>query len=89
MVTLLKIAIASERLGDWNLHLQTSELMLPYFHAAGHLPYAKSLQVYIQDMKELSNKMDPVEYNKLTQDSFFTVRRSNKFFAGSFTLIKL
>ena len=66
----------------WNLHLQTSELMLPYFHAAGHLPYAKSLQVYIQDMKELSNKMDPVEYKKLTQDSFFTVRRSNKFVVG-------
>ena len=36
MITLLKDFIQAERMGYWNLHVDTIIEMLPYFHAAGH-----------------------------------------------------
>ena len=33
----------AEGTGDWKLHLHCIRKMIPYFHAAGHFPYAKSL----------------------------------------------
>ena len=53
MVSIFKDFIVAERMGKWNEHLDCVELMLPYFHAAGHLPYAKSAQHYLQDMRDL------------------------------------
>lgn len=41
-VTLLQNFICVERRGDWSLHLYCVKKMIPHFHAAGHLPYAKS-----------------------------------------------
>lgn len=49
--TILKEFIAAERMGDWNLHLHSIELMIPVFHAS--VPYAKAAQIYLLDMKEL------------------------------------
>jgi len=34
MVSLFKDFISAERMGDWDLHLRTVELMIPFFHAA-------------------------------------------------------
>lgn len=79
MVTILKDFIAADRMGDWNLHLYSIELMIPLFHASGHFPYAKASQIYLQDMKELQYKMDPTEFKKFSQ-GYFTSRRSNNFF---------
>lgn len=56
MVTILKDFIAADRMGDWNLHLYSIELMIPLFHASGHFPYAKASQIYIQDIKNYSIK---------------------------------
>lgn len=85
MVSIFKDFIAAERMGKWNEHLVCVELLLPYFHAAGHLPYAKSAQLYLQDMRDLEKKMDPTEYQQFTNDGFFTARRSDKFFCGIHT----
>lgn len=41
-VELAKFFIIAERTGDFDLHLHAIGKMLPYFHAAGHLPLCKS-----------------------------------------------
>ena len=52
MVSILKEFICAKRMGDWSLHLNTVKVMIPFFHAAGHFPYAKSAQLYLQDMSK-------------------------------------
>ncbi|GFU78241.1 uncharacterized protein TNCV_5008221 [Trichonephila clavipes] len=78
MVTILKNFIAADRMEVWNLHLHSSELMIPLFHASGHFSYAKASQIYLQDMKELHDKMDPLEFKKFSEE-YFTSRRSDAF----------
>lgn len=56
MVSLSKQFLAAERMGDWKLHLECIELMIPFFHAAGHFHYAKSARLYLQDMRSLEKK---------------------------------
>ena len=58
--------------------------MLPYFHAAGHLAYAKSAHLYVQQMSELESKMHPHEFEKFIS-GYFTVRRTDKLWAGVWT----
>jgi hypothetical protein len=53
MVSLLRTFIKAERTGNWLLHLQTVQKMLPYFAAAGHNHYSKSAYIYLQMMKDL------------------------------------
>ncbi|GBM02352.1 hypothetical protein AVEN_31260-1 [Araneus ventricosus] len=50
MVLVLKDFIRAERMGDWRAYLSTIKRMIPYFHATGHFLYAKSAQLFIQDM---------------------------------------
>ena len=81
-VNLMRLFLRAERLGDWELHLHAIRKMLPHFHASAHLPYAKSAHLYVQQMEELSMKMNAEEYEQLTQKGFFTIRRSDKLWAG-------
>lgn len=53
MVCLMKEFIMAERMGDWNLHIQCIQKMLPFFHASEHFPYAKACQLYLNDMANL------------------------------------
>lgn len=66
--------IEAERLGDWKLHLQSVQKMLPLFHASGHIAYAKCAQIYLQEMANLECVMDDVEYHKFTTEGYFTIR---------------
>ncbi|XP_044597979.1 uncharacterized protein LOC123274438, partial [Cotesia glomerata] len=59
--------IEAERLGNWNLHLSCIKQMLPIFHAAGHFNYCKGAQIYLQDMSDLKNVMDPSEFITFTE----------------------
>ncbi|KYN19070.1 hypothetical protein ALC57_08602 [Trachymyrmex cornetzi] len=85
MVSIVKDFIVTEKMGDWALHLRCVELMIPYFHSAGHFPYAKSSQIYLQDMQELKQKMDPDSPLANLQKKCFTARRTDNFFAGIHT----
>lgn len=85
IVFLLFDFIFAERTGDWDLHLRTVEKMIPLFHVSGHFAYAKSAQIYLDDMKKLEEEMDVEEFEKFTKKGFWTSRRSFKFFAGIFT----
>lgn len=81
MVSIAKEFIRAERMGDWQAHLNCVKEMLPYFHASGHLPYAKSAHSYLQYMLQLEEVIDPSVYRRFTE-GFFTVRHSDKLSCG-------
>ena len=74
----MRISVRAERSGDWKLHLYAVQQMLPYFHAASHLNYAKYAHIYLQQMSKLSNLVSPLLYQLFAVDGCFTVRRSEK-----------
>ena len=71
--------IRAEREGNWILHLDSVVSMLPYFHAAGHIIYAKSAHLYAQDMCTLGSLLPSNVYENFTAKGFFTIRRSDRF----------
>lgn len=63
MVSLAKEFLRAERMGDWKAHLNCVKEMLPYFHSSGHFLYAKSEHLYLQDMLQLHDLIDPEAYD--------------------------
>ena len=55
--------------------------MLNMFAATGHINYAKSARLYLQNMLELPNRY-PSLYKDFAQNGYHTVRRSDTFWAG-------
>ena len=54
--------------------------MLPVYHAVGHLNYANSAQLYLQEIDSLKVIMPDVEYFvEYTEHGYFIIRRSNTF----------
>lgn len=53
MIDILRTFIKAERTGNWFLHLQSLQEMLPYLAASGHFPYTKSVYIYLQQMQTL------------------------------------
>lgn len=84
MVSIAKEFIRSERMGDWQDHLNCVKEMLLYFHSSGHFSYAKSAQLYYQDMLQLKKFMNPSVYRRFT-NGFSTIRRSDKLACGTST----
>lgn len=85
MTSLIRSLIASERSGNWDEQLIIIRKMLPFFFACGHFNYARSVIIYLQDMLLLKDPMDKEEYKNFTESGFFTIRRTNKFFCGTFS----
>jgi len=65
--------------------VQCSAYMIPHFHAAGHFAYAKSAQLYFQQMRQLEAKLNPAKFLRFKTEGLFTIRRSEKLWAGSWT----
>ena len=84
-VNLIKKFIQAERMGDWQLHLACVHEMIPIFHAAGHLSYAKYSHMYLQEMLALKDSMTCDEFKNFTEKGYFTIRRTDKFWAGVWT----
>ena len=82
LVTVALHFIEAECMGNWKLHLDCIRAMLPIFYATGHVQYAKSCQLYLQDMDSLPCNMPHSELKKFTADGYFTIRRSEKFWCG-------
>jgi len=59
--------------------------MIPHFHAAGHLPNAKSARLYLQQMNLLPEIMPPDEYALCPDQGYFTIRRANEFWSCNFS----
>ena len=56
MVNILKKFIRAERTGNFQLHLEATHEMLPYFAAAGHNSYLKSSHLYLQKMCQIEKE---------------------------------
>ena len=80
MINLLRKFLKAERTGNWLLHLQTLQEMLPYFAAAGHNLYTKSAYIYIQQMLELEEKHPDI--HTCFMSGYHVVRRSDRYWAG-------
>ena len=72
MVDILKKFIRAERTGNFNLHLEATNDMLPYFAVAGHNSYLKSAELYLQKMSQMKTEHPDVH----------VVRRSDQEWAG-------
>ena len=59
--------------------------MIPLFHSAGHLAYAKSARLYVQQMDDFSEKMSTDQFKQFTTSGYFAIRRSEHFWGGNFT----
>ena len=81
----IRLFIRAERFGNFELHLHAISEMIPLFHASGHLSYAKSARLYLDQMRSLRNVMSPAEYTNYTSKGFFKIRRSEKHWAGNFS----
>ncbi|KAE8743265.1 hypothetical protein FOCC_FOCC011145 [Frankliniella occidentalis] len=64
-VELMRLPLRAERVGDWSLHLHAVREILPYFHAAGHLTYAKSAHLYLQLMAVAESSLPSDESARL------------------------
>ena len=80
MIDILRTFIKAERTGEWELHLQCVEAMLPYFAASGHNLYTKSARIYVQEMKRLKEEESAV-YTAFV-NGFHVIRRSDRYWAG-------
>lgn len=78
MVSLMNRFIEAERSGNWKLHLESIKQMLPFFHAAGHNNYAKSANVYLQDMVVLHEQMSPLKLEQYTTQGFFYPQKNGQ-----------
>ncbi|KAG0720612.1 hypothetical protein GWK47_048171 [Chionoecetes opilio] len=84
-VMLMHQFVCAEHYGDWALHLDTVREMLPHFHAAGHLAYAKYAHLYVQQISHLEEKMTETKLRQFTSLGNFTVRLSDKLWADIWT----
>ena len=78
-VYIIKLFLYAERTGNWELHLHCISQMIPLFHAAGHLAYAKSARLYLHQMQNLEEIMSDDVHRNFTERGFFTVRHSDHF----------
>ena len=78
MVDILMRFIRAEREGLWNLHLDTFDEMLPFFHALGRTNYARWGTIYITDMRKLQT-LEPQVYQEFLNGNH-VVKRSKQSF---------
>lgn len=80
MIDILRSFIKAERTGNWWLHLQTLQKMLPYLAASGHNLYTKSVYTYLQKMTSLPTEKPDVYQHFM--NGLHVIRRSDRFWAG-------
>lgn len=56
LINLMQNLIRADRTGDWDLHLETVEKLLPIFHVMDRTNYSRWCSVYFQDMMALNKK---------------------------------
>ena len=65
MIDILRNFIRAQRIGNWELHLQSLSDMLPYLAASGHNHYTKCVWIYLQQMSKLEDE-HPIVYRHLS-----------------------
>lgn len=80
MQDILRKYVSAECTGNWPLHLQAIQDMLPYLAASGHNLYTKSARVYLQQMQNLHTTHPGVQQR--FKEGFHVIRRSDCLWAG-------
>ena len=80
MVEICLQFLKAEHNGDWQLHLDMSHMMLPYFTASGHYHYQKSVYLYFQTMSQIH--VTHPSLHKHFMNGLHVIRRSDRFWAG-------
>ena len=80
MIDIVRKFIKSERTGDWKLHLQVLQDMLPFLAASGHNLYTKSIYVYLQRLAQLPRQHPEVQRH--FENGLHVVRRVDRYWAG-------
>ena len=66
MIDILRNFIKAQRIGNWELHLQSLSDMLPYLSASGHNHYTRCVWIYLQQMSKLEDE-HPTVYRHFIQ----------------------
>ncbi|KAJ8888474.1 hypothetical protein PR048_007964 [Dryococelus australis] len=61
-VSIMHDFVRVEKTGDWNLHLFSFKRMIAHLHGAGHIHYAKSAHLYIQNMSKMKTTLSYQEF---------------------------
>ena len=80
MVDLLRKFIKAERLGNWDLHLQSLYEMLPFFAASGHRFHLKRIHIYLQKMANLPEQHP--EIHRHSKEGLHVICRSDRCWYG-------
>ena len=80
MIDILRTFITAERTGNWDLGLKSLRDMLPFFAAAGHNLYLRSVYLYLQCMQNL-HVSNPEVYASFKHGQH-VIRRTDRFWAG-------
>jgi len=75
MVRLAHDLVRADREGDWHLHLQSVEAVLPYFVVFDSINYLRWCSLYLEDMKKLPENAPVVHDNFMA--GRFVVKRSS------------
>ena len=78
-LSIAKLFVLAERTSNWELHLHAVTEMLNFFASTGHINYANSARLYVQEMKKLPQTY-PWLYNKFINEH--TVKRTKKNWTG-------
>ena len=82
-IEIIEDFICYERLGMWDGHLNAVTALLNLFAATGHIHYAKSARLYVQEMRKLPST-HPWLHQKFVE-GYHTVQRSEILWAGLWT----
>ena len=77
----MKLFIQAERLGDWEMHVPAIRSTLNLFAATGHINYAKSACMHLQQMLKLPEKHREV-HTMFKENGYNSVRCSDRYWAG-------
>jgi len=80
LIDVLRQFIIGERTGNWLLHLESLQSMLPLSSVTGHANYTRSAGIYLQQMQNLP-QTHPWLYDQFMRGHHVT-RRSDRFLAG-------
>ncbi|CAC5420074.1 unnamed protein product [Mytilus coruscus] len=79
LAKVLRQFIKAKRTGNWPLHLQSIQAMLPFLAASGHNLYTKTAYIYLMTMQSLDED-NPDGYASFINGNH-VIRRSNRYWA--------
>ena len=82
-IKIAKEFIYAERTSNWEMQLRVLSKMINLFAATGHINYAKSARLYLQEMKKLP-QTHPWLYNEFI-NGYHTVQRTQRNWTGIWT----